>query len=165
MKAKRFIEAQIIGVPKKAEAGAKTKDLCRRHGISEATFYNWKTKYAGMAVSEARIDKGHRCRVLSSARAYQLEHAEQRLADEIVVVNCDLQRNANPPPRFADCAARYRSESRNKRSAGATAWHVRLLTSYIGTPRCTPHPRRHTRALCRRSSRGRRDGYDHQSQS
>lgn len=39
---------------KEAEAGAKTKDLCRRHGISEPTFYNWKSKYAGMTVSEAR---------------------------------------------------------------------------------------------------------------
>jgi putative transposase len=37
-----------------AEAGAKTKELCRRHGISDATFYNWKAKYAGMTVSEAR---------------------------------------------------------------------------------------------------------------
>src|SRR5206468_12540364 len=54
MKAKRFSEEQIIGVLKEAEAGAKTKDLCRRHGISEATFYNWKAKYARMTVSEAR---------------------------------------------------------------------------------------------------------------
>ncbi|HVU46224.1 MAG TPA: IS3 family transposase, partial [Terracidiphilus sp.] len=50
----RFTEEQIIGVLKEAEAGAKTKDLCRRHGISEATFYNWKARYAGMTVSEAR---------------------------------------------------------------------------------------------------------------
>ena|SRR5207253_920119 len=54
MKAKRFSEEQIIGVLKEAEAGANTKDLCRRHGISEATFYNWKAKYAGVTVSEAR---------------------------------------------------------------------------------------------------------------
>ena len=39
---------------KEAEAGVKTKELCRRHGISEATYYNWKAKYAGMTVSEAR---------------------------------------------------------------------------------------------------------------
>jgi putative transposase len=54
MKAKRFTEEQIIAVLKESEAGARTKDLCRRHGISEPTFYNWKAKYAGMTVSEAR---------------------------------------------------------------------------------------------------------------
>jgi len=43
-----------LTVLKESEAGAKTKDLCRRHGISEPTFYNWKAKYAGMTVSEAR---------------------------------------------------------------------------------------------------------------
>lgn len=54
MKAKRFSEEQIIAVLRESEAGAKTKDLCRRHGVSEATFYNWKAKYGGMTVSEAR---------------------------------------------------------------------------------------------------------------
>ena len=54
MKGKRFTEQQIIGVLKESEAGAKTKDLCRKHGISDATFYNWKAKFGGMTVSEAR---------------------------------------------------------------------------------------------------------------
>ena len=54
MKGRRFTEDQIIAVLKESEAGAKTKDLCRRHGISEATLYNWKAKYAGMTSSEAR---------------------------------------------------------------------------------------------------------------
>ena len=54
MKGRRFTEEQIIGVRKEGDAGAKTKDLCRKHGVSEATFYNWKAKYGGMTVSEAR---------------------------------------------------------------------------------------------------------------
>jgi putative transposase len=54
MKKKRFTEEQIIAVLKESEAGAATKELCRNHGISEPTFYNWKAKYAGMTVSEAR---------------------------------------------------------------------------------------------------------------
>jgi len=66
MKGRRFTEEQIIGVLKEGDAGAKTKDLCRKHGVSEATFYNWKAKYAGMTVSEAR-------------RLRELEHENTKL--------------------------------------------------------------------------------------
>jgi len=54
MKCSRFTEEQIVGVLKEHELGAKTADLCRKHGISQQTFYNWKSKYGGMDVSEAR---------------------------------------------------------------------------------------------------------------
>ena len=54
VKRKRFSEEQIIGVLKEHELGAKTADLCRKHGISEATFYNWKSKFGGMDVSDAK---------------------------------------------------------------------------------------------------------------
>lgn len=54
MKRTRFTEDQIIGVLKEAEAGAKTADLARRHGVSEATIYNWKARYGGLEVSEAK---------------------------------------------------------------------------------------------------------------
>jgi len=54
MKASRFSEEQIIAVPREHEAGAKTAEVCRRHGISDATFYKWKAKYGGMEVSDAK---------------------------------------------------------------------------------------------------------------
>jgi putative transposase len=66
MKRARFSEEQIIGVLKEAEAGAKVSELCRRHGISDATFYTWRSKYGGVEVSEMR-------------RLRQLEEENRRL--------------------------------------------------------------------------------------
>jgi putative transposase len=54
MKAKRYTEEQIIAVLKEGEAGAMVGELCRKYGISNATYYNWKAKYAGMTVSDVR---------------------------------------------------------------------------------------------------------------
>ena len=54
MKRSRFNEEQIIAILREQEAGMKTADLCRKHGVSSATFYQWKAKYGGLDVSEAR---------------------------------------------------------------------------------------------------------------
>ena len=54
MKRTRFTEEQIIAVLREQEAGTKTAEVCRKHGVSQATFYKWKAKYGGLEVSEAR---------------------------------------------------------------------------------------------------------------
>lgn len=66
MKRGRFSEEQIIAVLKEAEAGAKVTELCRKHGISDATFYNWRSRYGGLEISELR-------------RLRQLEEENRRL--------------------------------------------------------------------------------------
>ena len=64
MKRSKFTEEQIIAILREQEAGAKTAEVCRRHGISGATFYAWKAKFGGMEVSDAK-----RLRVLEEENA------------------------------------------------------------------------------------------------
>jgi len=66
MKRARFSEEQIIGILREADGGAKVTELCRRHGISDATFYTWRSKYGGLEISEVR-------------RLKQLEEENRRL--------------------------------------------------------------------------------------
>ena len=83
MKRKRFTEEQIIGVLKESEAGAKTDDICRRQGVSSATFYSWRKKYGGMDASEAKrkavgvlmsemgLSERRACRITGLSRSVQ----------------------------------------------------------------------------------------------
>jgi putative transposase len=78
MKQGRFSEEQIIAVLKEAEAGARITELCRRHGISDATFYTWRNKYGGLEVSEMR-------------RLRQLEEENRRLKAIVADQALDLR--------------------------------------------------------------------------
>ena len=78
MRQSRFREEQIIGVLKEAEAGMKVGEVCRKHGISDATYYKWKAKYGGLEVSEAR-------------RLRQLEDENRRLKHIVAEQVLDIQ--------------------------------------------------------------------------
>lgn len=78
MKGKRFTEEQIIAVLKEAEAGAKVMDVCRKYGISDATYYNWKTKYHGLEISELK-------------RLRQLDDENKRLKHIVADQALDIQ--------------------------------------------------------------------------
>jgi len=78
MKQSRFTEEQILGVLKESEAGMATREICRKYGISDATFYNWKAKYGGMGVNEMR-------------RLKSLEHENRRLKQIVADQALDIQ--------------------------------------------------------------------------
>lgn len=81
MKRKQFSEEQIIGILKEAEAGAVVTELCRKHGLSSATFYAWKAKFGGLEVSDAR-----------RLRALEDENAKlKRLLAEAIMDNAGLK--------------------------------------------------------------------------
>jgi len=78
MKGKRYTEEQIIGVLKEAEAGMPVADLCRKYGIHQATLYNWKAKYGGLTVNEAK-------------RLRSLEDENRRLKNIVADLTLDNQ--------------------------------------------------------------------------
>ncbi len=80
MKKSRFIESQIIGILKDAESGVPVTELCRTHGMSDATFYNWRAKYGGMDVSMMKRMK----ELEEENRRLKKMYAEERLKAEII---------------------------------------------------------------------------------
>jgi putative transposase len=95
MKRKRFTEEQIIGLLREHDLGAKTADLCRKHGISEATFYNWKSKFGGLDVSAAVSHLSGRTADGAQARGRKKSRGN---------------RGADPRPAAGPLVARLRSD-------------------------------------------------------
>ncbi len=87
MRGKRFKQEQIIAVLKEAEAGIGVADLCRKHGICDGTFYNWKAKYGGLTINEAR-----RIRLLEDENR-RLKHIVAEQALEIQAFKSIVSKN------------------------------------------------------------------------
>jgi putative transposase len=85
MKKSRFTEEQIIGLLKQAEAGTKVEELCRKHGVSTWTFYRWRSKFGGMAISDARRlreveEENRRLKKLVADQALDVQMLKEALA-------------------------------------------------------------------------------------
>lgn len=88
MKRSRFNQEQIIGILREAEAGAQIRDLSRRHGITEQTFYRWRNKYGGMDVGEARRlgqleDENRRLKRIVADQALNLQVLKDLLGNKL----------------------------------------------------------------------------------
>ena len=84
MKKSRFTETQIVAILKSADAGLKVIDLCRKHGISEATYYNWKSKYGGLEASDVRRMKELETELSQLKRMYADLALENRAMKDLI---------------------------------------------------------------------------------
>ena len=84
MKKSRFTETQIIAILKEADAGVLVKDICRKHGISDATYYNWKSKYGGMSASDLKRLKEMEQELSQLKRMYADMALENRALKDLI---------------------------------------------------------------------------------
>lgn len=84
MKKSRFTETQIIAILKEADAGMLVKEICRKHGISDATYYNWKSKYGGMSASDLKRMKEMERELSQLKRMYADMALENRALKDLI---------------------------------------------------------------------------------
>ena len=84
MRKSRFTESQIITILKAVEAGRTVKDVCREHGVSEATYYNWKSKYSGMEASDIKRMKDMESELSQLKRMYADLALENRALKDVI---------------------------------------------------------------------------------
>jgi putative transposase len=84
MKKTRFTENQIIAILKEGEAGVQVKEICRKHGISDATYYNWKSKYGGMSASDLKRMKEMEQELSQLKRMYADMALENRALKDLI---------------------------------------------------------------------------------
>ena len=84
MRKSRFTESQIITILKAVEAGRTVKDVCREYGVSEATYYNWKSKYSGMEASDVKRMKDMESELSQLKRMYADLALENRALKDVI---------------------------------------------------------------------------------
>jgi putative transposase len=94
MKRSRFTEVQIIGILREQEVGAATADVCRKHGISNATFYRWKAKYGGLEVSEVRRPKALEDENAKLKKLLAEAMLDKAMLKNLIAKNSDARREA-----------------------------------------------------------------------